>query len=163
MTHHLKSARALVVGIANYRHVSRLPPTVLQDARDIHDLLADPQHCGYPPGNVQLLLDGAATQATIRQALANLAAHSDLDSTVFCYVSSHGGRIESGPCAGEYLLPVDAAYTLAVAVAQTAISGSEFIEALRCAETGAGAGHPGFVAQQNASSSGRCRRSKGGE
>ena len=127
----MDDAHALVVGIANYQHVNRLPPTVLQDAQDVHDLLADPQRCGYPPGNVQLLLDDAATQAAIRQALANLAARSDLDSTVFCYVSSHGGRIESGPCAGEYLLPVDTAYTSAESVAQTAISGAEFTAALR--------------------------------
>jgi len=127
----MDNAHALVIGIANYRHVNRLPPTVLQDARDIHDLLVDPQHCGYPPGNVQLLLDGAATQAAIRQALADLAARCDLDSTVFLYVSSHGGRIESGPCAGEYLLPVDTAYTSAESLAQTAISGIEFTEALR--------------------------------
>jgi hypothetical protein len=127
----MDNAHALVIGIANYRHVNRLPPTVLKDARDICDLLADPQHCGYPPGNVQLLLDGAATQAAIRQALAGLAARSDLDSTVLCYVSSHGGRIESGPCAGEYLLPVDTVYTSAESVAQTAISGAEFTAALR--------------------------------
>ena len=127
----MDNAHALVIGIASYRHVNRLPQTVLQDARDVHDLLVDPQHCGYLPGNVQLLLDGAATQAAIRRALANLAARSDLDSTVFCYVSSHGGRIESGPCAGEYLLPVDTAYTSAESVAQTAISGAEFTEALR--------------------------------
>jgi len=67
------------------------------------------------------------------------------------------------PCAGEYLLPVDAAYTSAESVAQTAISGGELIKALRCAERGAGAGQPGFVAQQNASSSGWCRHSKGGQ
>lgn len=108
---------------------------MLQDARDVHDLLADPQHCGYPPGNVQLLLDGAATQTAIRQALADLAARSNLDSTVFCYVSSHGGRIESGPRAGEYLLPVDTVYTAAESVAQTAISGDEFTEALRAIPT----------------------------
>ena len=69
----MDNAHALVIGIANYHHVNRLPPTVLQDARDVHDLLVDPQHCGYPPGNVQLLLDGAATQAAMRQALADLA------------------------------------------------------------------------------------------
>jgi len=127
----MDNAHALVIGIADYRHVNRLPPTVLQDARDVRDLLVDPQHCAYPPGNVQLLLDGAATQAAMRQALADLAARSDEDSTAFCYVSSHGGRIESGPCAGEYLLPVDTAYTSAESVAQTAISGAEFTEALR--------------------------------
>ena len=127
----LDNAHALVVGIANYQHINRLPPTVLKDAQDIHDLLIDPRHCGYPPDNVQLLLDGQATQAAIRQALADLAARSDRDSTVFLYISSHGGRIETGPHAGEYLLPVDAVYTSAQSVAQTAISGAEFTEALR--------------------------------
>jgi len=50
---------------------------------------------------------------------------------VFFYLSSHGGRVESGPHAGEYLLPVDTVYTSGESVAQTAISGAEFTEALR--------------------------------
>jgi len=127
----MDNAHALVIGIASYQHVNRLPPTVLQDARNVHDLLVDPQHCGYPPGNVQLLLDGDATQAAMHQALADLAARCDQGSTAFFYISSHGGRIESGPCAGEYLLPVDTVYTSSESVAQTAISGAEFTEALR--------------------------------
>ncbi|MDH7486281.1 MAG: caspase family protein [Anaerolineae bacterium] len=123
--------QALVVGIAGYRHIHALPPTVLKDARDIYDLLVDPRHCGYAPENVRLLLDGEATQAGLRKALADLAARSDPDSTVFLYVSCHGGRIESGPHAGEYLLPVDAVYTSTRSLAQTAVSGAEFTEALR--------------------------------
>ena len=71
----MNNAHALVIGIANYRHINKLPPTVLQDAQDIRDLLIDPHRCGYPPANVQLLLDGRATQAAISQALADLAAH----------------------------------------------------------------------------------------
>ncbi len=127
----MDNAHALVVGIANYQHINRLPPTVLKDAQDIHDLLVDPNHCGYPPDKVQLLLDGQATQAALRQALADLARRSNPDSTVFFYISSHGGRIEAGPHAGEYLLPVDVVYTSASSVVQTAISGAEFTEALR--------------------------------
>jgi hypothetical protein len=50
---------------------------------------------------------------------------------VFFYISSHGGRIESGPHAGEYLLPVDTVYTSDESLAQTAISGVEFTDALR--------------------------------
>jgi hypothetical protein len=50
---------------------------------------------------------------------------------VFFYVSSHGGRLESGPWAGEYLLPVDTLYTSDQSIAQTAVSGTEFTEALR--------------------------------
>ena len=127
----MDKAYALVIGIANYEQINKLPPIVLKDARDTRDLLFDPQHCGYPPDNVQLLLDGEATQAAIRQALADLATRSDPDSTVFFYLSSHGGQIETGPHAGEYLLPVDTVYTSAESIAQTAISGAEFTEALR--------------------------------
>ncbi|GAG07607.1 unnamed protein product, partial [marine sediment metagenome] len=86
---------------------------------------------GYPSDNVQLLLDDQATQAAIRQALAKLASRSDQDSTAFFYISSHGGRLDSGPHAGEYLLPVDTVYTSGDSIAETAISGDEFTEALR--------------------------------
>lgn len=127
----LDNAHALVVGIANYQHINKLPSTVLRDAQDIRDLLVDPHHCGYAPENVQLLLDGDATQAGLRKALADLAARSDADSTVFLYISSHGGRIESGPYAGEYLLPADVVYTSGQSVAQTAISSAELTAALR--------------------------------
>ena len=126
----LSNAHALVIGIANYQNINRLPPTVLQDAKDVHDLLVNQNVCGYPSENVRLLRDGAATGAAIRRELADLAARSAPDSTVLLYVSSHGGRVESGPHAGEYLLPVDAAYTSAESIAQTAISGAEFTVAL---------------------------------
>ena len=127
----MESAHALVVGIANYQKINRLPETVLKDAQDIHNLLISPQHCGYSPDNVQLLLDSQATQASLRQALADLVQRSDQDSTVFIYVSSHGGSVEFGPHAGEYLLPVDADFTSGASLAQTAVSGAQFTEALR--------------------------------
>ena len=50
---------------------------------------------------------------------------------MFFYISSHGGRVETGPAAGEYLLPVDTDYSSSEAVARTAIAGAEFTEALR--------------------------------
>ena len=36
------NAYALVVGIANYERIKKLPPTVLKDAQDIYDLLINP-------------------------------------------------------------------------------------------------------------------------
>ena len=69
----MDNAHALVIGIANYQQLNPLPEVVLKDARDIHDLLLDPQHCGYPPDNVELLLDDQATAARIRAALKTLA------------------------------------------------------------------------------------------
>jgi hypothetical protein len=127
----MEDAQGLVVGISDYQYVNKLPPTVVKDAADVRQLLTDPSHCAYPSGNVPLLVDGRATQAALRQALAGLAQRCNPDSTVFLYLSCHGGRIESGPCAGEYLLPVDSVYTSAESVAGTAISGSEFTQALR--------------------------------
>ena len=127
----MDNAHAVVIGIANYQHINKLPETVLQDARDIYHLLIDPQYCGYPAKNVKLLLDEQATQAEIRQALADLAKNTNQDATVFFYLSSHGGRLESGPWAGEYLLPVDTLYTSDQSIVQTAVSGTEFTEAVR--------------------------------
>ena len=127
----MPNAHALVIGIANYQHIHKLPPSVLKDAQDIYSLLVDPRHCGYPPDGVQLLLDGQASQAAIRQALADLAEYSDPEAMVLIYLSSHGGRIESEPYSGEYLLPVDTVYTSAQSLAETAISGAELTAALR--------------------------------
>jgi hypothetical protein len=127
----MDNAHALVMGIANYRYLKKLPPTVLKDARDIRNLLVDPKHCGYPPENVRLLLDDQATAARIRAALKTLAECTNPESTACLYISSHGGQVESGPHAGEYLLPVDTDYSSGQSVAETAISGAEFTEALR--------------------------------
>src|SRR5215472_7399882 len=126
----MDNAHALIVGIADYRHINKLPPTVLKDAQDVYALLIASEHCGYPPDNVRLLVDGQATGMAIRQALAELAQRSNPDATVFFYLSSHGGRLESGPYAGEYLLPVDTLYTSDRSLAETAISGAEFTIAL---------------------------------
>ncbi len=127
----LKNAHALVVGISGYQHVPRLPPNVLDDAKDIYEVLVSPEYCGYEKENVRLLLDGEASLAAIRAALADLAKRSDADSTVFIYLSSHGGRVASGSRAGDYLLPFDAVYASADSLARTAISSVEFTEALR--------------------------------
>lgn len=127
----MENAHALVIGIANYQNINNLSYPAIKDAQDLYDLLIDPQYCGYRSENVQLLKDNQATQALLRQALADAANRSNLDSTVLVYISSHGGRIESGTHAGEYLLPVDVDYTSEVSLAQTAISGAEFKEALR--------------------------------
>lgn len=127
----MDNAHALVVGIANYQWIKKLPVQVLNDAQDVHDLLIDRNRCGYPMGNVQLLLDKQATKPAICQALQALAARSDEDSTVMVYFSGHGGRIESDPCAGEYLLPVEVDGAYPQSLAKTSISGSECTVALQ--------------------------------
>jgi hypothetical protein len=125
----LDNAHALVVGIAEYQHVPVLPR--VQDAQHVAGLLLDPAHCGYPAANVSVLLDAQATLAALERELAELARRTDADSTVFFYFSGHGGRLTSGPHAGNYLLPADAAYPPDESLARTALSGGAFTEALR--------------------------------
>ncbi|MFM7907222.1 MAG: caspase family protein [Microcystis sp. Msp_OC_L_20101000_S702] len=127
----LENAHALIVGIANYQKINPLPATVLKDAQDIYNLLVSPNYGGYVPDNVQLLLDSQATQANLREALSSIAQKSDVDSSVVIYISSHGGQVDFGPHAGEYLLPVDADCTSGTSLAETAIAGTDFTEALR--------------------------------
>jgi hypothetical protein len=124
-------AHGVVIGIADYARVTRLPDTVVADARDVHAALTDPALGAYPPANVRLLLDGQATRAAILDALSGLAEAAGDGATVCIYVSSHGGRIGSGASAGEYLLPVDADAASNESIAATSISGAQFSEALR--------------------------------
>lgn len=128
----MDNAHALVIGIANYQSldITPLPESVTKDAQDMYNLLINPNTCAYPSDNVKLLLDGEATQATIRQELEKLAQQTNEHSIVFFYISSHGGRIRSGEYAGSYLLPVDTKDLLGASLNQTAISGEEFTEAL---------------------------------
>ena len=132
----MENAYALVVGIANYQNINKLPLTVLKDAQDIYDLLIDPHHCGYSKNNVTLLKDGAATRTALCEVLTKLAQQSNQDATVFIYISSHGAQVEHGPHKGEYLLPVDADYTSGASLAETAISGNKFTKALRAIPAG---------------------------
>lgn len=98
---------ALVVAVANYQHVNRLPPSVVNDGQAVYDLLTSREYCGYLPGNVTLLLDEQATAGNIRDALQALARDTKPGDTVVVFFSGHGGRI--GPKGAEktFLLPVD--------------------------------------------------------
>jgi hypothetical protein len=122
-----RSYHALVIGIADYQQVRKLPRT--QDARDVAALLRNPDQGGYPPEQVHLLEDGDATRTAIEQGLAKLAGAADEKSTVFIYFSGHGARVKSGLVPVPYLLPVEASAT-ADELPRTAISGNEFRDAL---------------------------------
>ncbi|HEX8204253.1 MAG TPA: TIR domain-containing protein [Isosphaeraceae bacterium] len=124
----LENAHALVIGIADYAQIRKLPRVA--DAGGIANALADPALCGYPPAGVQLLEDAQATGAAIRSGLAALARDAGPKSTVFLYFSGHGGQIREGPNRGQYLLPVDTVYPTDDDLARTAIPAGEFTAAL---------------------------------
>jgi len=127
----LDNAYALVVGIANYTKINRLPGIVLKDAQDVFDLLTNLKYCGYPTQNVRLLLDTEATKASLIESFTRLAQEADSDSTIFIYISGHGGRITHGTYVGEYLLPVDVDIASDASLNATAISGEQFTELLQ--------------------------------
>jgi hypothetical protein len=124
---------ALIVGIANYTAVRPLPDTVLKDARDVAALLTQPERAGYPPDHIKLILDRDASKQAILAGLAWLASCAGADATAVVYYSGHGGRIEAGADAGNYLIPVD---TRLDALKTTAISSDELTAALRTIHAG---------------------------
>lgn len=118
----------LVIGVANYPKVRKLPNTILKDARDVAQVIRSPLHCSYPDDHVRLLLDGEATAQGIRDGLRWLASSTGADDTALVFFSGHGGRIEQGPGQDNYLIPYDCDPR---DLKTTAISGSELTELLR--------------------------------
>lgn len=103
--------RALVVGLARYDEVSGLPDAVLNDARDVADLLRAGDYCGFPAANVRVLLDDQATLDALRSALADLAAASSEDDTIIVFFSGHGARLGQEPDETSALVPFDARFS----------------------------------------------------
>ncbi len=98
--------RALVIGVANYPNVNKLPQAVLNDARAMESLLLSEDYCVYPPGQVTCLLDNEATLERICAELAKLAADSHAGDTAIVFFSGHGGRsLDSSE--NTYLIPYD--------------------------------------------------------
>lgn len=119
---------ALVVGIAGYPKVRKLPSAVLKDARDTQRLLISPSQCGYQPEHVRLLLDNQATGEEIRKGLTWLAQEADERATALVFFSGHGGRLKTESQFYNYLLPYDTDRT---DIPDTAISGEELTGLLR--------------------------------
>jgi len=118
---------ALLVGVANYPNVRSLPESVLNDARATGALLADPAACGYPLGQVQILLDEQASVMELRAALKSLSDQTGPGDTAIFYFSGHGfhKKVEGGH--QQFLLPYDAD----LADPASLISGDEMTELLR--------------------------------
>ena len=124
----LDNAHALIVGIADYANIRKLPK--VRDAEDLAAALVDPELCGYDPKKVTVLLDQDATKDRLRAGLDALKDRCNADSTVFLYFSGHGGQVKEGPHKGQYLLPVEVVYPGDDELARTAFSGAEFTAAL---------------------------------
>lgn len=121
---HMKSAHALLIGIAEYHSIRPLSKTT-NDAKDFFDTLVKN---GYPQQNLHLLLDQSATKANISRELNYLAECTNPDSTVIIFFSGHGAQMLGGFSPGEYLCPVEAELNR---IKETCISDAEMTSALR--------------------------------
>jgi hypothetical protein len=123
-----EQGHGVIIGIANYPMVNPLPETILNDARDLRDLLTDSARCGYLCNNVTQLLDDEATGDAIRAALESLAQSINSQSTAIVYFSGHGAHDPAGGDTGQYILPYDCDPT---DLPGTAIAGDEMTALLR--------------------------------
>jgi Caspase domain len=87
-----KHGYALLIGVGNYPYINPLPVTV-NDATVLHSILTDPMRAAYPPDQVKLLVNEAASRQGILDGLQWILekAAGDKDATVFIYFSGHGG------------------------------------------------------------------------
>ncbi|HEX3766262.1 MAG TPA: caspase family protein [Kofleriaceae bacterium] len=113
----LTNARALVIGVSQYRRIPPLPSVA--DAEDLAGLLCDPARCGYAPANVALLQESDATRDQILDELDRLAATAGPGATVLVYFSGHGGGLPGGD---SYLMPIEAEWSSPGRLDATAIS-----------------------------------------
>ncbi|MFB3306477.1 caspase domain-containing protein, partial [Pseudomonas sp. AMR01] len=118
---------ALLIGVANYQHISRLPLAILNDVNDVAVTLSSPDHCGYPPANVVTLLDADATRAAVLKGLDELATRAGPDDTACVFFSGHGGVVGDPGNEDSVLATVDSDLA---DIENTSISSSELASAL---------------------------------
>ena len=108
------SRRALVIGIDEYQHVSRLNGPV-NDAEDIAAFII--RHSGFKDGDVRTLRDSEATRKNILKAFDEwLVQGTKTGDEVFVYFSGHGFQQpdtngDEQDRLDETLVPVDAFVT----------------------------------------------------
>ena len=101
------TGHAIVIGVANYRHINGLSDAVLNDADDLANVLTSDDRCGYDKCNLHLLLDSDATLARIRRALSTVTEASHPQDTVVIFFSGHGAVLHKSGAPISAILPVE--------------------------------------------------------
>lgn len=107
--------RALIIGISDYPSGILSLPAVAHDARAMADLLGS-SNGSFDRGDIRVVLNEDAKRETVRQALRDSLANSQVEDTVFTYIAGHGGLDENQ---NFYFIPYD---TRQADLAGTAIS-----------------------------------------
>ncbi|OCR25457.1 peptidase [Pseudomonas syringae] len=118
---------ALLIGVANYQHISKLPTAILNDVNDVAATLTSPDHCGYHPANVVTLIDANATRAAVLKGLDELATRAGTDDTAIVFFSGHGGVVGNPANEDSVLATVDSDLA---DIENTSISSNELAAAL---------------------------------
>jgi len=100
---------ALVIGIGSFAdHGIKSLRYTTADATAFAALLNDPAIGRFPPSNVHVLTDGAATTKAIKSELNWIARHAGPDDIVVIYVATHGSPRTLDTAGGlNYLLTYD--------------------------------------------------------
>ncbi len=124
-----EKGHALLIGVGLYSKIfDANVPIAAVDAQAVAEVLKDPNICGYPSGQVKLLLNESATKAGTLAALDELAGSAGEDDTVFLFYCGHGAPGEDG---NYYFISHDAQAHGGRAVPGTGLSEAEFIDKLR--------------------------------
>jgi hypothetical protein len=83
--------RALLIGINRYKAVPSLQGSV-NDVQTMREILVS--RWGFPPDNVTMLLDQAATRSAILAAMRKLVDEAGPDDVVYLHYSGHGSQVQ---------------------------------------------------------------------
>ena len=121
---------ALVIGVGTYRNVPKSNVlAAVSDAQAVAAVLQDPRTCGYPSGQVRLIVNEGATKELTLAALDELAARTGAADTVFLFYCGHGAPGDDG---NFYFVSHDASAAPGGRVAAgSGLSSKEFVEKLR--------------------------------
>ena len=123
------SGHALIIGIGQYQYLPKLAvPIAARDAVAVGATLRDPARCAYPPAQVTLLNDGAATRQALLDALDALAARLKPEETLFLFFVGHGAYGTDG---NYYLMTHDSRLQDKQVIAGTGVSEAELLGKLR--------------------------------
>jgi len=111
MTQTFTHGYALLIGVTENAVARWALPDVAQDIAALAEVLAHPDRCGYPAGQVRVLTGPAATRPGILDGLAwlgeRLVADTSGEATALLYYSGHGWRDDAGQSPVYYLIPSD--------------------------------------------------------
>ena len=119
---------ALLIGVGESQCPGWSLPVTVKDTQAIYGVLTDRDLCGYPPDQIRILNNNAATRDGILQGLNWLKAkvESDREATAIVYYSGHGWVDKADNC--YYLIQHDVKPS---ELAESALSAEVFTNVIR--------------------------------